>query len=67
VSVWAGGCKKRKRNPTHTVPPEAIHWLRSFGEETLCKLWMLALRVEELLEGHAAARDKMLLLYIERE
>lgn len=63
----AGGCKKRKRNPTHTVPPEAIHWLRSFGEETLCKLWMLALRVEELLEGHAAARDKMLLLYIERD
>eukprot|EP00873_Tetraselmis_striata_P018816 jgi/Tetstr1/439080/TSEL_027570.t1 len=63
----AGGAAKRKREPNHAISPHLRTWLAKLSEEVLSKLWILALGVEELVEGCERARDKLLLMYITRD
>ena len=59
--------RKRKRDPTHVIPPEVRTWLSQVDEGTLVNSWTMACELDELLHGQHGIRDRLLLSYIERE
>uniref|UniRef100_A0A061RCC6 Ankyrin unc44 n=1 Tax=Tetraselmis sp. GSL018 TaxID=582737 RepID=A0A061RCC6_9CHLO len=59
--------RKRKPSPSHTVSTQLAAWLWTLDDVELCRVWTSSLEVEELLEGHFEARDRLITTYLARD